>query len=296
MKRFFIFLCFLIAAVPVFSQKTYVSEKIVFLPQDFFVGDLVEVRVVIKPMPGYHVEKPTKLPDSYWISVENADIVDLGGKYELRVLLRPYAPGIRTLPPLQFGDIMLRDVRILTRSVLDENQSGFSPPAGQMLLPGTQYYIAILVGVVFILPVLLLVFWGRLRERITDYISRQLKRRPYKRFIRRLDELEAGLGDMKGRGFYTELIEVLREYLSERGRVDYESATTREAVRGLSSDFAAVDCLSAVIAIFQTADRVKFGSARVVMSVREEHLNVLRDAAQQIEKLYFDEGAADVDI
>ena len=279
-----------------FGEKNYTSEKVVFLPQDFFVGDSVEMRVVIKPAEGVRVSEPERFPDSYWIRIDKAEVMDLGGKYELRVFLRPYASGIRTLPPLQFGDVLLRDIRIRTSSVLDESSAGLSPPAGQMLLPGTRYYIALLVGLVFVLPVIVLVFWGRLRAAIAARIYDRLKRRPYRKFSRALDEIESGMGGMDGGAFYTALVDTMREYFTGRGSLDYIAATTREGCRGITRDFGSLDCSDDLAAVFLVADQVKFGDKEILEQEREAHIAVVRDAAVLIEKLFFGGENSDVDI
>lgn len=285
--------------IPIFficAEKNYTNEKVIFLPQEFFVGDLVEMRVVVKPDAGVRVEKPERFPASYWMKIENAEVVELDGKYELRVLLRSYAPGIRTLPSLQFGDLLLRDLRIQTKSVLDGNPAGLSPPAPQMLLPGTKYYIAFITGMIFILPVLLIIFWGRLKSVVHGYFYNKLRKRPYKRFIKALGELRSSLNDTKGKVFYTCLIDAVRIYFTERGSIDYTSATVREGVLGIAADFGEINGHEELIKLFRLADEVKFGDRRVMIRKREEHLNLVEAAAEEIEKQMADGGETDVDL
>ncbi|MBI9107966.1 MAG: hypothetical protein JEZ04_14555 [Spirochaetales bacterium] len=285
--------------VPVFfvgAGKNYTSEKIVFLPQEFYVGDLVEMRIVVNPSPGVKMRKPERFPDSYWLRIENADVFELDGKYELRVFLRSYAPGIRTLPPVQFGDVLLRDIRIQTKSVLDENPAGLSPTAGQMLLPGTNYYIAMLTGIVFILPIILIIFWGRFKSAARDYLIRRIQKRPYKRLVKVLKELEDSLNDKKGKVFYTELIDAVRVYFTERGSIDYTAATAREGVKGITADFSELENYGDLISLFKFADEVKFGDRRVMIRKREEHLALIEAASGEIEKLMTTGGGKDVDI
>ena len=267
------------------AQKNYVSDKVVFLPQDFYVGDYVEMRVVITPEEGVEVERPENFPESYWVKIENAGITALDdGDYELRVFLRPFAPGIRTLPALQFGDVLLRDIRIQTKSVLEDEDASFAPPAGQMLLPGTKYYIALLVGLVFLLPLFFIFFWTKLKGRLLSYIHEVRRRRPYKRLIKALKELEDGMGDKKGKEFYTILVAELRAYLTARGSIDYLSSTVRESAIKITEDFGSVDGYNNLIAVFQLADQVKFGGKRVMNRKREQDLDAIRELVEGIEE------------
>lgn len=274
----------LIIVFDVAAEKNYTSEKIVFLPQDFYVGDLVEMRVVIVPEPGVIVAKPEKLPESYWVKIENTEVIALDKEFELRVYLRLYAPGIRTLPPLQFGDVNLRDIRIQTKSVLSEKVLPLSPPAGQLLLPGTKYYIALFTGILFLLPVFFIFFWNRFKGVIHSYFLEQRRRRPYKRLVRVLKELENRMNEMKGKDFYTVLINELRIYLTTRASTDYTSSTAREASVSIVSDFADTVGYPELIRLFRLADEVKFGNRRVLIHKREEDLIVVKKTADEIEE------------
>ncbi|HAK44461.1 MAG TPA: hypothetical protein DCO79_00855 [Spirochaeta sp.] len=284
MKKLPLLIILIIFVSPVFAQKNYTSDKVVFLPQEFYVGDLVEMRVVITPDPGVTVIRPERFPDSYWVKIENAEVNVLDGEYELRIFLRPYAPGIRTLPGIQFGDVLLRDIRIQTVSMLADEALPLSPPAGQILLPGTRYYIALIVGVVFLLPVFFIFFWTKLRNNIHAYVIERRRRRPYRRLLRVLKELQDSMHELKGREFYTKLIDELRQYLTARGSIDYESATVREASAMIDSDFSGSSASKELASLLRFADEVKFGGRRVMIRRREEDLVLLTETASEIEE------------
>ena len=295
MKKLLTLFLIFAALTPVFSQKNYTSEKVVVLPQEFFVGDLVEMRVVIRPERGVSVQKPERFPDSYWVRIENADVFELeDGRYELRVFLRPYAPGIRTLPAIQFGDVLLRDIRIQTGSVLTEDPPPFAPPAEQIVLPGTKYYIALFVGLIFLIPVFFIFFWTTLRRRVTGYIAERKRRRPYRRLVRALNELEGSLESGDVRLFYIELIEILRAYLTARGSIDYSSATVRESSVMIISDFKGLTAAEELIKLFILADEIKFGGRQVESSQCSSDLHHVRTAAEEIEEA--SGGQTDVDL
>ena len=285
-KRIYLLpLLLLFAVFSVSAERNFTSDKIVFLPQDFYVGDLVEMRVVIRPQSGVSVTKPVKFPDSYWVTVENAEVFPMeNNEYELRVFLRPYAPGIRALPALQFGDIVLRDIRIQTQSVLDDENISFAPPAEQMLLPGTNYYIALIVGLFFFLPLFFIFFWNRLKTGLLGFIFERQRRRPYKRIMKAFGELENRIDELKGKEFYTILVDELRAYMTSRGSIDYTSATVREASRKISSDFGKAPGYYSLIKIFQLADQVKFGSRRVMIKRREDDLESAKNCVEAIEQ------------
>ncbi|MDC7226304.1 MAG: hypothetical protein PQJ61_06035 [Spirochaetales bacterium] len=285
MKKTILFLLIIpLSAFSLFAEKNYSSEKVVFLPQEFYVGDLVEMRVVIIPEPGVKVDKPEKFPDSYWVKIEDAEIFEVDEGYELRVFLRPYAPGIRTLPAIQFGDVLLRDIRIQTVSVLSSETLPLAPPAEQLMLPGTKYYIALVVGLVFLLPLFLIIFWTRLRRGIHAYVIERKQRRPYRRLMHVLAELRQDLHEMKGKDFYTRLIEELRIYLTARGSIDYVSATVREASAKILSDFYGIPDNDKLTILLKQGDEVKFGGKRVVASRREDDILLVQNAVSEIEE------------
>ena len=293
MKKPLLLLLLLISVIPVFAEKNYTSEKVVFLPQEFYVGDLVEMRLVVIPAKGVTVSKPERFPDSYWVKIENAEVTDLGGEYEIRVYLRSYAPGIRTLPAIQFGDVLLRDIRIQTVSVLSDETLPFSPPAEQLLLPGTRYYIALIVGLIFLLPVFFIFFWTKIKRRINESVLERRWRRPYRKLLRGLKELREGINETKGRPFYTRLIDELRLYLTARGSIDYESATVREAAAMIDHDFSGISGCNELIALLHFADEVKFGGRRVMTPRKETDLDMVEKAALGIEEI---KRGANVDI
>ena len=298
MKNFYCFsavLLFLFLTTGLYAEKNYTSEKVIFLPQDFYVGDLVEMRVVIMPDEGVLVEKPETVPDSYWVKIENAEVYPVDNEYELRIFLRSFSPGIRTLPPIQFGEVMLRDIRIQTGSVLSTDVAPFAPPAGQMLLPGTNYYIALIIGLVFLLPIFFIFFWTKLKRGVLSFIFEQRRRRPYRRLMKVLKELEEKINERKGKAFYTILIDELRLYLTARGSIDYSVITARESAHRLVADFMKIPGCSDLIRIFKLADEVKFGSKRVMISRREEDLYAVRMAVEEIEA-FMAGGEKNVDI
>ncbi len=279
-----VFVLFFIFSFSAVAEKNYTSDKVVFLPQEFYVGDLVEMRVMITPEKGAEVKKPESFPDSYWVRIENTVVTKLEDEYELRVFLRPFAPGIRTLPALQFGDVLLRDIKIQTKSVLEQEASAFAPPAEQMLLPGTVYYIALIIGLVFMLPVFFIFFWAKLKNAIYLYIHEQRRKKPYRRLLKVLNELEETVNDKKGNEFYSLLVSELRIYLTARGSIDYSAATAREGARMIASDFGKVSGSGNLINVFKLSDEVRFGGRRVMIRRREEDIEAVRSTADEIEK------------
>ncbi len=287
MRKFAVLLTAALLFLPsiVSAEKNYTNEKVVFLPQDFYVGDLVEMRVVIRPAAGVVVSKPETLPESYWIKIENADVFQTEDKYELRVFLRPYASGIRTLPTIQFGDVRLSDIKIQINSLLDETGAEFAPVNGPLMLPGTTYYIAIIVGFVLVLPLVIILFWTRLRYGLVSFINDKRKKRPYNRLMKVLKDLDDSAGKLKGNEFYTTLIDELRVYLSEKGTIDYSAATAAEGSRMIHVDFMNTASLDEIAELFSFSDEVKFGGKRVMIQRRESDLAAVREFAEDIESI-----------
>ena len=289
MKKFF--LCLLIFALcftlSIFAEKNYSSEKVVFLPQDFYVGDLVELRIKIILEKGLKISPPESLPDLYWIKIESANVVSSDNGYELQIFLRSFSPGIRTLPPIRFGDITLRDTRIQTLSVLEETPTPVFPIKEQLQLPGTNYYFAILIGLFFVLPVFIIASWTNLKKRIKTYIEIKRRRKVYKKMISTINYLQDNKKTITNSDFFTVLINDVKLFLSHRSGRSYTSATVRECEKLLEYDFKDMDKLHLLPQILRLADEVKFGDREVSNLEKNEALVNIRLVVDAIDLQLF---------
>lgn len=280
------------------AQGRYTVLQTVFLPPRFYVGDRVELRMRLSTPAGTVVRVPEILPEASGIEFQDVTVNRRGNETEVRIVFYPFYPGTQSLPPLELGDITLGDVKIHTDSLLNTEQDEWRPPRGQVLLPGTRLYFALIVlaaAVGFSVAAVLAVFG---RSRVGRIVSLSRERRPYRRLRRVLKKLNAEIGSVDARAFYIVLLDELRSYLSGRLGTECRSATTRELDRHLerymedrlkASDRTAepdekLTLREGLLAPFRLGDLVKFGHRPSEPEERLAQLAALRRTVERLEK------------
>ena len=275
-------LCFL---MPVASVEGARVEKQIFLPPDFYVGDNVEMRLSLYPEPGMRMLPPEEVPVANWIDIHDVRVKQEGSRWDVQINFTSYAPGTRTLPAMQLGDVVLNDVKLHTKSILQERGLDFFGIKGQLYLPGTRLAIGLAVLVLFFGPVFVLSFAGRVTKGVKRFVSIKTGRRPHKRFMRTLKELREKHMQMSSRRFYIVLSEELRHYLSSRTKEDFISLTSSELRaqlwKTLPSD--STEQVEALVRMMQQSDEIKFGGLNASKKQREEDLEMVISAAKDIE-------------
>lgn len=260
-------------------------EKLIFLPPDFYVGDNVEMRLTLYPEPGLRVLPPEEVPVANWIDIHDVRLEQDGSRWEVQMDFTTYAPGTRTLPSMQLGDIVLNDVKLHTKSILQERNVDFFGIKGQIYLPGTRLAIGLAIFVLFFGPVVVLSTAGRVSRSVRRFVSIQTGRRPHKRFMRNLKELGEKQMQMSSRRFYIVLSEELRHYLSSRTKQDYMTVTSSELRDQLWDTFPAEnkEQVNALARMMRQSDEIKFGGVNASKKQREEDLEMVVSAAKNIE-------------
>ena len=277
-----------LSAWTVGAQDGYTIVNTVFIPDRYYVGDRVEMRVRLSVDEGTTVEAAREIPELPWIRFLETLIVHYQDGIEVRIVFIPFRPGTRSLPPLGFGEITLGDLKIYTSSIIQETGREFAGVKGQAVLPGTNLLIAGFVAVLLFGPVLLYgVFrWGR--SAAAGIASIQRKRVPYRSLVATLDELDRRKGEVSHREFYIALSAALRTYLSSRTGVYFGHLTTRETAKELVGLLPPVTLRSELIRIAGNADRVKFAGLEVDHGERSEDSAKTRELAAAIERYYAD--------
>ena len=272
-------------AVPVHAAQGARVEETVFLPQDFYVGDTVELRVSFVPDGGMMVRPPSDLPVLSWIDIHDVTVVQEERLWEARIRFTSFAPGTRSLPPIQMGDVTLDALKIHTRTILGEESHEFYGIKNQLLIPGTRLSIAVLVAVLFFGPVFVLNFAGKIRRGFSSLLDVQKGRRPYRRLNRALKELRDSQEQMSSRRFYIVLEDELRRYLSERTGSDFRAITSSE----FASHYARVlpgedeQVTGDVDELLRRSDMVKFGGENSDKRRREADMDIVASAAAKVE-------------
>jgi hypothetical protein len=274
-------------ASAVFAAEGARVEDTVFLPQDFYVGDTVELRVIFVPEGGMRVSRPADMPMLSWIDFHEVSVLQEEGQWQARIRFSSYAPGTRSLPPIELGDVVLDSIKIHTRSILNEESHEFYGIKDQLLVPGTRIAIALIVAVLFFGPVLVLNFAGKLHRGFSSFVAAQRGRRPSRRLNRALKELRETQDQMSSRRFYIVLDEELRRYLSERTGSDFRSITSSEFAAHFrevlpESDEERVHELGGLM---QRSDMVKFGGENSDKRRRDADMDTVADLVQEVERL-----------
>ncbi|MFP4566014.1 MAG: hypothetical protein ACLFNX_05885 [Spirochaetaceae bacterium] len=259
-------------------------ERTTFLPQVFYVGDRVEMRVAFRPAAGTAPRLPEETPSISWGTLHRMRLAAVSGGWELRVSFTPFRPGTQTLPPMQLGDVYLRGIDVPVPSILDENRSELAPLRDQLLLPATEALFVAAVAVLVLVPAAWFVFfrWGRRRFR--DLITRYREALPYRRINRSLRQLANDMDGMNDRDFYIQLLFDFRSYLSRRMHTEAFSATTEELAVELDRYIPTEEDREAVLEVFKFGDRVKFASQRASTRARSDHLEAVMRVLRHVER------------
>lgn len=283
--------CFAVAVlIPFPVQADETIRDVVFVPPTFTVGDPAEVRVILEVGPDVRVNAPEFIPDSDWARIDDIRIEESPGTFTVIVSFVSFAPGTRSLPPLDLGGILLPEIKVSTASLLDDGSVGPRGIRGPLLLPGTRLALALILALGVAAPPVLyagfLFLWRwafRLRDRYLDGRSARRLRRLIKR-------LRTGTEEVVPAIWYTVLTEELRAYLSGLTGTDCRSATTAE-IAGLPG-FERVDSpRGTLLKILKTGDLVKFAGRRSRDKERLDALDAVEEAMRRLDK---DEDDADV--
>ncbi|MFP4179536.1 MAG: hypothetical protein ACLFSA_05720 [Spirochaetaceae bacterium] len=266
-------------------------EDTVFLPQVFYVGDRVELRVTVIPDGGAQVRQPEELPVLSWIDFHEVSVVREGPGWEARIEFTPYVPGTRTLPPIVMGDVVLDTIKIHTRAILNERDYEFFGIKNQESIPGTNLAIALLVVVLFFGPVFLLTFTGKVRRGLSSFLVAHRGKKPYKRLYRALKELRDTQDQMSSRKFYIVLDEEFRRYLSDRTGSDFRSITSSEFAILFSRTLTETEGeeeskdrnTKAIDDLMRRCDLVKFGGENSEKRRREADLKLVGEVVRSVE-------------
>lgn len=267
----------ILALVPPPPLSAQVISNIVFLPQTYFVGDLVEARVVLRSTGPLELRVPETLPTTEWIDVRGVTIIQRADGYEVRVQFQPFFLGTRQLPPIDLGSMQLSGISAVVSNLVEPGQQlELEPIRGQLLLPGTRLLIGLLIALAIAIPTVVIVAGGWGRRTLAAITRRWRERRPYRATMRSLRQLQAELHELDGRSYYIRLLDIARDYFDGRFDARLRSATTGELDRRLQRVHITAEARRDLIELFQFGDLVKFANHRVSVDDRTRHLESLR--------------------
>ena len=254
-----------------------------FLPPEYFVGDTVELRVVIDPG-GVPVLPPAALPRADWMIFREALVDNTGDLLELRLFFSSYAPGTRTLPDVNFRGYTLKGMKIHTSSILEDDKSGdIAELRGQLYLPGTVLLIFVTAFLIFAGPIIVITSAGFVRRQARNAVLNLSRRRPYWRLRRDLKELSSQTLVMPDRDFYYALSDSLRSYISRRTGIDCITTTIHEIRLVMQDIFPAGDAAMRMVHFLEYADTIKFAGREAGATRKGDDLIRLRALSSELE-------------
>ncbi|MDA3955842.1 hypothetical protein [Oceanispirochaeta sp.] len=283
MKRIPLLLLFCLTSGVLMAQN-YQIHNLSFLPPDYYVGDTVEMSFVLKTDQPVDLSSPETFPDPGWVRFLSIDIEPRGEDSYVVLRLIPYYPGTRALPPLDIGDLSLVDLKIFTSSILDSGISReLSEIRSPLLIPGTRAVGALLVSLLFSLPILLLFLYKVIRTRTVNIIRTYQLNLPYRRFQRLIRSIRRTMVSMPEKEFYLSFTGGLKKYLSTRFHQDLTSSTTSEIEYLLNHSRIHETLALSLINFFHRVDRVKFAGDKLLYSDREQLLGEVEDVSEALE-------------
>ena len=264
------------------AQQSYTVRDAVFLPQVFYVGDRVELRLRLRLGPGITLQQNSTPPRVEWGTVHGVTAVQQGQDAELRVEFTAFRQGTLALPPLDLGQITIQGFDVFVASILSDNPE-LSPLRDQAILPSTDLLIAGTVAALVLAPLVWLFFARFGKKRVQRLVERYRANQPARRLNRSLRQLDSEVQALKGREFYIALLEDLRAYVSQKLGVDCMSATTHELRGYLDQLIEDSRDREELVALFHYGDLVKFAQRRSPVKKRRKHIQDVQEVIAKIE-------------
>ncbi|SIQ64129.1 hypothetical protein SAMN05920897_11240 [Alkalispirochaeta americana] len=267
------------------SSPTSASQaiaEVVFLPQTFYVGDMVEARVVVRTSETLNLTVPDPLPSSEAVTIHSVAIVHRADGFEARIVFQPFFTGTRQLPPLGLGALELSGISVLVSSLLQDGAGELAPIRDPLVLPGTHLLIALGLSAVILIPLLILVTGKGLRRWLRLLVQRYRENRPYRRISRNLRTLQADLTQIDGKEYYIRLLDEARVFFASHFSAPLRAATTGEMNGRLEQAGVPPEVREPLMEMFRFGDLVKFADHPVTMEDRQGDLERLRDLASRV--------------
>jgi hypothetical protein len=274
----------LVGLVPgVWAQDTsnLVTET-VFVPPVSFVGDLVEARLTLLLPEGKALLPPLSLPTQSWVLFRDVQVRHDPPFERVTIKYIPFAPGVKTLPPLVLGDITLDGVKISTNSLLGkEAPSELHPPREQLLLPHTELFVFLAFLLLIVLPLAVWRFFRPAVELFEAFVRRKDRHRAWRQLTRDLKKLQSRALAISGPEFYTEFSRLVRAYLGGRFARDFHTLTAYE-VRSLLQPLPPA-WTAEWVRLVHRADVVRFDAQEPPEQEKLDDLESLRREAGRLE-------------
>lgn len=260
--------------------------EVLFLPQTYYVGDVVEARVVVRSSEDLDLSVPPTLPATEWVDLREVSIVQRADGYEVRILFQPFFVGTRQLPAIDLGMFTVSGVSAVVSTLQsEEGELALQSVRDQLLLPGTRALIAVIVLAIFGVPLAVAFTGGWITRNVVALQERYREKRPYRTLQKRLKQLQTETHELDGKRYYIKLVDITRSYLEGRYGIVFRSATTGELDVYLRKEGIPVEQRQRLIELFQFGDLVKFANRRVTVHDRTYHMDAVKALAGELQRV-----------
>ena len=272
-----------LALVHVAGAQEYSIIESLFLPPEYYVGDPVELRLTLRSRYADSITLPRELPQPSWGTIQDIRMLQKGSDREIRVRFVPFEPGTKTLPPLNLGPLVIADVNVFVSSILTGEDQELRPLRGQLLLPGTQVFLVLLIGGIVLLPVAWFFLFRSLRGSFQRVLRLYQDGKPYRKMQRNIRVMRSAADTVQGRDFYISLLREVREYLSMRFHISAFSLTTKELEEVFAQTLTEAEDRKGLSKLFLHGDMVKFANLPSTITTRMSHLDQVERIVGNIE-------------
>jgi hypothetical protein len=268
LKRLTLIFVLSLAAVSAFAEENYGLNAPSFLPLSAQVGDPVLYHVELVVPDHARIVPPPMLPKEPEIEISDVKVreirkLDSRTVYAVNVYYVSFAPGSQMLPPLDLGDVTLRDVEIRTLSVLAADEIvRVSPSRDQIVLPGTLLFMtSIALALVGFVGAIIggIILSKKLASILAVYRKRRIPARHLAKSLRSL----CSRSKRDSAEFFDSIALMTRTYLSERLEFPALTFTTSEIRDYIGDVKIALRAREEVSGILMETDRIKFGGDRI---------------------------------
>jgi hypothetical protein len=276
-----LFLLLVVVSSHTFSQMPVATAKLD--TQEILIGDQLNLRLSFSGLSGAMVAWPI-LPDTLTSKV---DVLDRGlidtlknragqdSAYIQNILLTSFDSGFYEIPSIQFPFMVADDTNLyavqtrptylMVHTVAVDTTKPIKPIKGIMSAPLTFRDILpwLLIGLLALLIITFVIYYiiKRKRKEPVFQLRPRIKLKPHEIALRALEQLRTKKLWQQGavKQYYTELTDVIREYLEARFNIPAMERTTFEILRDLKdtskADEGSMELLKKVL---ELADMVKF--------------------------------------
>jgi hypothetical protein len=250
-----------LAAARVPAQDNYTVKRLAFLPQDFYVGDEVELRMEIQLDGDMRIAVPEgKLPADEWVEITRIKPPDRKGQdCTLSIFFVTYHTGKNTLPEVKLQDITVRNVVAETKSILErKNIDKLQPSRGQVELPDSYLKIGVNIVLSILIPALVFFLSLILLREAKRFAKNRKLELPHRKLKNGCARLLKKADSMDPKSFFIALTELVKEYFSLRLLIPALCLTTSDLGEFLGCGIFGEEINAGIVAVLKKTDDVKF--------------------------------------